>query len=124
MEYSSVARNRYLSPAMWNWITDIAFWDRNLICGGVGALLVVAYQLYNALPDIQANLFSTNEASWDARRFCFALVCVLLKGALSVACGGLVTALLIRPEENYGAFITGMTWPVIVKRLVNESQQA
>lgn len=101
---------------MFTWLTEITNLNQNFICGGIGATMVVIYQLYLMLPDISADLFVVKNN--QTTRFLIPITILLLKIAISIFGGAIVTALLIRPEATYGAFISGMTWTTIMKNLI------
>lgn len=97
------------------WLTEIPNIDRNLAFGGLGALLVVLFQLYRALPDVEASI-NPPEANPVTPRVRLAHLALLaLKVLVSIVGGSLVAAFLVRPEAAYGAIIAGMTWTAAVQ---------
>jgi len=108
---------------MFDWLKDIPNLDRNVVCGSIGALIVIMFQLYNSIPEIRADIYTSKSQKQKERPVSQSLLLVLSKALLSVICASLVTALLIRPEENYGALITGMTWPTVIKGILNEKKK-
>ena len=44
-------------------LKDISNFEQNIICGAFGAILVLIYQIYLALPDINADMFSVENKS-------------------------------------------------------------
>lgn len=103
---------------MFNWLTDIANLERNVTCGGVGALIVIIYQLYKLLPDIRAEMFYKKQRPEAQRGWLFCTFILAVKVVCSIIGAAAVTGLLIRPEETYGALLTGMTWTTVVKELI------
>jgi len=92
--------------------------SQNLFCGGLGALFIVLYRLYEVLPDIQAVL---NPPANPAKNRGPSVVLIFLfigKVILLIGCAAFVSGLLVRPQESYGAIITGMTWTTVTKNLI------
>lgn len=92
----------------------------NVFCGGLGAVLVIVYQLFKVLPDIKAELFDRKEG--PKRRFLIPLLVIAIKSILSIFGAALVTGFLIRPAESYGAFLSGMTWTALVQQFLKEKE--
>lgn len=106
---------------MFTWLTEIITFKQNFICGGIGATLVAIYQLYQMLPDISADIFRVKNN--QETRFFIPITLLILKIAISIFGGAIVTALLIRPEETYGALLSGMTWTTIMKNLIEGGEK-
>lgn len=102
---------------MLDWIKDIPGVEQNLVCGAIGAILIVFYQIYNSMPDIEAILTQNVEVNNSSHIFSKTLILVF-KISISVGCASIVAAFLVRPQETYGAIITGMTWTSVVKNLI------
>ena len=98
-----------------NWLIGIPNLDVNLFFGGLGAILVVLYQIDQLIPDIRALLDAPNDTRIPMSRIATGLLLFSLKVVISVAGGSLVAGFLIRPQETYGAIVAGMTWTAAVR---------
>ncbi len=82
--------------------------------GAAGAVAVVIYQLNRALPGIESELFSITRP-W-AIRLDWPLAVVAARTILGMIGAALVTAVLIRPADFTGAFISGITWSTTIEQ--------
>lgn len=111
--------SRYNNGKAMDWINEILNLERNLVCGAIGALIVIMYQVYMMLPDFKAEIY-TNLNGDGSISWVGVSLALFFKSLISISAGAFVTALLIRPEESYGAFLTGMTWVTVVKELIGD----
>jgi hypothetical protein len=97
---------------------------QNAVAGAVGGIVVILYQLYKLLPDIQSvdspGLAPPHIPPRRTNKRRIALVC--LKAVISVLLAAFASGVLVRPQEIVGAIITGMTWQNVFKNLIENRQ--
>ncbi len=96
-------------------LSELPNLHRDLFFGGLGALLLLMYQVYGALPDIQASMVNQSEDVYHLSSVLRVLLIIILKLLISVLAGAMVSAFLIRPDESYGAILAGMTWTAAIR---------
>ena len=104
---------------MFEWIDKIPHLSQNLFCGGLGALFIVLYRVYNVLPDVRALVNPISGTIGTGRPPMSLILPFLLKVTISIGCAAFVSGFLVRPQESYGAIITGMTWTTVIKNLID-----
>lgn len=108
---------------MFNWILEIPNLYQNFLCGSIGAFIVALYQIYRSGPGIEALLAQVSEnvstPKISKKRIILKIVFKIL---LSIIGGALVSALLIRPQESFGAIVTGMTWTIVIEKIIRKNQ--
>jgi hypothetical protein len=101
-----------------DYLPTIANFKLNAASSAFGAILVIFYQLFKAMPDINADLFVVRQA--PKHHFLAPIGVIAIKGLISILGAALVTAFLIRPSESYGAFLSGMTWTAVVESFLRK----
>lgn len=108
---------------MFDWIKEIPNISQNLFCGALGAILIAFYQIYNNIPDVEAILSDATSRTKSNSNSAFKIIFKLFfKLIISVGCAAFVSAFLVRPQESYGAIITGMTWTTVVRNLTQDKK--
>src|SRR5262245_53751512 len=99
---------------MLDWLYKIPNLSQNLACGALGAGIVVLYELYKVLPDMKAVVQQETPPRLSTH-FTFTITAlVILRVGIALILGAFVSALLVRPQETYGALVTGMTWSTVL----------
>lgn len=108
---------------MFDWIIEIPHISQNLFCGALGAILIAFYQIYSNIPDIEAILSNVSSKKNPTTNSSFTVIFkILSRVIISIGCAAFVSAFLVRPQESYGAIITGMTWTTVVKNLTQDKK--
>lgn len=108
---------------MFDFLNNIEHLDRNLVCGAIGAFTVVMYQITNSLPKLSSDLYFNSPSKLTFGSVIRGVGVVLLTTLFSLILGAVVTALFIRPAESLGAFLTGLTWPAVLRSLMDRGNE-
>ncbi len=97
-------------------IVNIPNLEQNTFFGALGALVLEVTKIHETLPDIQAVRKPGQSHEWPGHP----IHLVFLKSIISISLGAFVAALLIRPQEFYGAIISGITWQTIIRGIMEQ----
>lgn len=92
----------------------------NCIFAMIGAVIVVGYEVYRALPGIDAamRLQRRSTPSQAVARTPAVWFQVVARYCVSICLAALICGFLVQPAEAVGAIITGMAWPVVVEKVL------